>query len=67
MKRAGNLWPEVTSWQNLLEAALAAAQGKHKRPGVARFRRIWSPTYAACKALKTHVFPPSEIGCQAFA
>jgi retron-type reverse transcriptase len=37
MKRVGNLWPEVTSWWNLLDAALAAARGKRSRPDVARF------------------------------
>ncbi|MGA2741857.1 MAG: hypothetical protein ABSG65_31010 [Bryobacteraceae bacterium] len=37
MKRAGNLWPHVTSWENLLASALAAARGKRKRPDVARF------------------------------
>jgi retron-type reverse transcriptase len=37
MKRAGNLWPQLTSWENLLESALAAARGKRKRPDVARF------------------------------
>ena len=37
MKRTGNLWPEVTSWPNLMEAARAAARGKRRRPDVARF------------------------------
>ncbi|MFN7921817.1 MAG: hypothetical protein U0Q16_17080 [Bryobacteraceae bacterium] len=37
MKRAGNLWPQVTDWQNLLASARAAAQGKWSRPDVARF------------------------------
>ncbi len=37
MKRVGNLWPEITSWDNLLAAAHAAARGKRKRPDVARF------------------------------
>src|SRR5271157_4663221 len=37
MKRAGDLWPQVVSWDNLLASALAAAQGKKKRPDVARF------------------------------
>jgi retron-type reverse transcriptase len=37
MKRIGNLWPEVTSFENLLAAALAASAGKRKRPDVAAF------------------------------
>ena len=37
MRRAGNLWPQVTSWENLLASVLAAARGKRKRPDVARF------------------------------
>ncbi|HEY6344846.1 MAG TPA: hypothetical protein VIY49_25395 [Bryobacteraceae bacterium] len=37
MKRVGNLWPLLTSWENLLGSALAAARGKRKRPDVARF------------------------------
>ena len=37
MKRAGNLWPELTSFGNLLESARAAAAGKRSRPDVAAF------------------------------
>lgn len=37
MKRTGNLWAQVTSWENLAEAARVAARGKRKRPDVARF------------------------------
>ncbi len=37
MKRIGNLWPQVTSFANLLRAAEAAAAGKRKRPDVAAF------------------------------
>lgn len=37
MKRVGNLWPELTSWTNLMESAHAAARGKRRRPDVARF------------------------------
>lgn len=37
MRRAGNLWPRVTSFANLLAAATAAARGKRKRPDVAAF------------------------------
>ncbi|MBI1791857.1 MAG: group II intron reverse transcriptase domain-containing protein [Acidobacteria bacterium] len=37
MKRVGNLWPDLTSFANLLGAAEAAAAGKRKRPDVAAF------------------------------
>ena len=37
MKRVGRLWPELTSFANLLAAAEAAAAGKRKRPDVAAF------------------------------
>jgi len=37
MKRTGELWRQVTSWENLMEAARAAARGKRTRPDVARF------------------------------
>jgi hypothetical protein len=37
MKRAGNLWPQITSFENLLGAARDAARGKRSRPDVASF------------------------------
>lgn len=37
MKRTGNLWEQLTSWENLTAAARAAARGKRRRPDVARF------------------------------
>jgi len=37
VKRAGNLWEQVTSFGNLLGAAEAAAAGKKARPDVAWF------------------------------
>ena len=37
MKRAGNLWAEVTSMENMFAAAHAAAAGKRRRPDVAAF------------------------------
>jgi len=43
MNRIGNLWPQVTSWENLTEAAHAAARGKRKRPDVARFLHELEP------------------------
>lgn len=43
MKRIGNLWPQLTSWENLAESARAAARGKRKRPDVARFLHELEP------------------------
>jgi retron-type reverse transcriptase len=43
MKRTGNLWPQVTSWENLTEAASIAARGKRKRRDVARFLHELEP------------------------
>lgn len=37
MKRTGNLWPSIVSFENLLAAAHAAAAGKGRRPDVAAF------------------------------
>src|SRR3974377_293093 len=37
MKRAGNLWSELTSFGNLLQAAKRAAAGKRTRPDVANY------------------------------
>jgi retron-type reverse transcriptase len=37
MKRVGNLWPQVVSFENLLAAARDAARGKRSRPDVAWF------------------------------
>jgi hypothetical protein len=37
MKRYGNLWPQVTDFQNLYQAARQAQQGKRFRPNVLDF------------------------------
>lgn len=37
MKRHGNLWPHVVSFENLLAAFRKARRGKRRRPDVARF------------------------------
>ena len=37
MKRAGNLWPELTSFGNLVKAMKKAARGKRHLPNVAAF------------------------------
>ena len=46
MKRHGNLWEGMISFENLLRAAHAAARGKRFKPGIARFffhleRELW--------------------------
>lgn len=43
MKRTGNLWPLVTSWDNLTEAVRLAGRGKRKRRDVARFLHELEP------------------------
>jgi hypothetical protein len=50
MKRAGNLWPQVTAWKNLLESARLAAKGKRKRPDVARFLHEVEPNLCALRS-----------------
>src|SRR3954464_10881283 len=37
LKRIGNLWPQVTSFENIMEAASLAAASKRGRPDVAAF------------------------------
>ena len=37
MKRQGDLWDRMISFESLLHAAHAAARGKRFKPGVARF------------------------------
>jgi hypothetical protein len=37
VKRQGNLWDGMISFENLLHAAHAAARGKRFKPGVVRF------------------------------
>jgi retron-type reverse transcriptase len=46
MKRYGNLWPQLISFENLLHAAAKASRGKRFRPDVAAFhfnleRELW--------------------------
>ena len=47
MKRVGNLWPQLTSWDNLLRAALGAARGKRTRPDVSGFLLNLEPEVCA--------------------
>ena len=49
MKRIGNLWPELTSFANLLDSAHAAADGKRSRPDVAAFLLDLEPNLLALR------------------
>ena len=37
MKSYGNLWPKITSFENLFQAFVRARRGKRSRPDVAEF------------------------------
>ena len=50
MNRTGNLWTELTSWENLLEAVRLAARGKRQRPGVAWFLHELEPNLCRIQA-----------------
>ena len=43
MRRVGNLWPWVTTFENLYLACREASRGKRYRPGVARFNLDLEP------------------------
>jgi len=61
VKRIGNLWPQLTSWENLLAAALAAARGKRKRPDVARFLFDLEPNVCSLqRELISRAWKPGE-------
>jgi len=61
MKRAGSLWPQLTSWENLLGSALAAARGKRRRPDVARFLFHLEPNLCSLqRELLTGTWQPGE-------
>ncbi len=40
-KTANNLWPEVSSWDNLVRAYHEARKGKRFKPDIMRFHRHW--------------------------
>jgi retron-type reverse transcriptase len=61
MRRIGNLWPLLTSWENLVQSARAAARGKRKRPDVARFLYELEPNLCALqRELNEGTYRPSE-------
>ncbi len=43
MKRLGDIWPQLTSFENLLRAYHKARRGKRRRPGVAEFGLTLEP------------------------
>lgn len=47
MKRIGNLWPQLTNFDHLMECARKAARGKRSRPDVARFLLDLEPNVCA--------------------
>jgi hypothetical protein len=50
MKRTGNLWTQLVSWENLIESARLAARGKRKRADVARFLHDLEPNLCSFDA-----------------
>lgn len=50
MKRIGDLWPDVTSWENLVESARLAARAKRQRADVARFLHELEPNLCQLQA-----------------
>ncbi len=50
MRRVGRLWPELTGFSNLLEAARAAAAGKRHRPDVAAYLLNLEPNLIRLRA-----------------
>ncbi len=61
MKRAGNLWDRLASFENLLEAAHSAARGKRSRRDVARFVRDLEPNICRLqRELESDTWVPGE-------
>jgi retron-type reverse transcriptase len=61
MRRAGNLWPEIVCWDNLLDSALQAARGKKNRPDVARFLFQLEPNVCQLqRELEAGVYTPED-------
>lgn len=59
MKRAGGLWPEIVSFDNLVAAARRAALGKRDRVEVATFLRELEPeVFALQRALEDGSYQP---------
>jgi RNA-directed DNA polymerase len=59
MKRAGNLWPQIISFENLLIAARKAQRGKRFRPNVLAFNDQLEPQlFGLQQALQTQTYLP---------
>ena len=64
MKRAGNLWPELISFPNLLLAAQRAAAGKRSRPDVAAFLLDLEPRLVTLQSeLRDGSYAPGPYRC----
>src|ERR1700679_3315389 len=62
MKRTGNLWPSITSFENLVAAARAAAAGKRRRPDVAAFTlNLEGGLLLLQGGLKSGIYPPGPF------
>ncbi len=60
MRRVGNFWPSIVSFQNLRRAALRASLGKRRLAGVARFLADLEPRCLALqRALEEGSWKPS--------
>ena len=64
MKRVGGLWPDLTSFPNLLRAAHRAAAGKRSRPDVAAFLLNLEPNLVTLRAaLLAGAYAPGPYRC----
>jgi hypothetical protein len=64
MKRAGGLWPALTSWPNLVAALQRAACGKRTRPDVAQFLLDWEPRLVELqRQLRSGEYSPGPYHC----
>ena len=61
MKRYGYLWPEVTAFENLWQAAKQAQRGKRFRPNVLAFNHEIEKNLLGLQAeLQAHTYQPGE-------
>jgi retron-type reverse transcriptase len=61
MKRVGNLWPQITSFENLLLAAHKAQRGKRFRPNVLEFNYNLEPELIQLQTeLLNQTYQPGE-------
>ncbi|MBL7044313.1 MAG: group II intron reverse transcriptase domain-containing protein [Pirellulaceae bacterium] len=61
MKRYGNLWPTLTSFEHLLKSSEKAKRGKRFRPAVARYEfNLERELFALQDALQRRVYRPGD-------